>query len=111
MFVNKLDKNKYERKYWKENKEKLSFNKRMNLFKCLGEPICKRCGFSDIRALQIDHINGGGSKERKNREKSFLMTVRQNPNKFQILCANCNWIKRVENREATGQPKKLLLDY
>src|SRR3990167_3657310 len=26
---------------------------------------CSRCGFSDKRALQIDHKNGGGALERK----------------------------------------------
>ena len=26
---------------------------------------CLKCGFSDRRALQIDHINGGGIKERR----------------------------------------------
>src|SRR6478735_3027983 len=26
---------------------------------------CLHCGFSDIRALQIDHVNGGGNQEFK----------------------------------------------
>src|SRR5271157_4917708 len=26
---------------------------------------CIRCGFTDWRALQVDHINGGGTRERK----------------------------------------------
>jgi hypothetical protein len=67
--------------------------------------VCDRCGFSDKRALQIDHINAGGSKERKERKykgsfhshvlKSFLNKEK----KYQLLCANCNWIKRFENNE------------
>jgi hypothetical protein len=64
---------------------------------------CSRCGFSDIRALQIDHVNGGGQKEIK-KIGSYKMyqniieneDVRKN---YQILCANCNWIKRYENKE------------
>lgn len=66
---------------------------------------CVSCGFSDKRALQIDHINGGGSKERKTRAfkgsfhshviKSFL----KGEEKYQLLCANCNWIKRHWNNE------------
>src|SRR5881394_22666 len=26
---------------------------------------CVQCGFDDARALQIDHVHGGGNKERK----------------------------------------------
>lgn len=66
---------------------------------------CIRCEFSDFRALQIDHINGGGNKDIKKKGrggqyynqviKSFL----NNENVYQLLCANCNWIKRSENKE------------
>lgn len=70
--------------------------------------VCIRCGFSDIRALQIDHINGGGHAERKivNKKsgrqhyyKQVVDSVLNNENKYQLLCANCNWIKRFENNE------------
>lgn len=63
---------------------------------------CTRCGFDDKRALQIDHINGGGQKEIKkinNSRKYYLYVLQDTTNKYQILCANCNWIKRRENKE------------
>jgi len=65
---------------------------------------CVNCGFSDKRALQIDHINGGGNQERKNRgaasQYRFILTKLEEGSKdYQILCANCNWIKRAENNE------------
>lgn len=68
---------------------------------------CIHCGFLDIRALQIDHINGGGSKERKQKGfsnsatfyKKAIGSIEQNENKYQLLCANCNWIKRSINKE------------
>jgi hypothetical protein len=66
---------------------------------------CVLCGYSDRRALQIDHINGGGSKELKNRTshysytKAILTSVRNKEGKYQLLCANCNWIKRHETGE------------
>lgn len=73
--------------------------------------ICIHCGFSDTRALQIDHVNGGGTKE-WNRgalayDRKYEM-VYATPQNYQILCANCNWIKRHENDEfpKTGRPKK-----
>lgn len=67
---------------------------------------CARCGFDDIRALQIDHVNGGGRKD--HRERGQLTIYRgiikahahgENITDFQVLCANCNWIKRWENKE------------
>lgn len=66
---------------------------------------CVRCGFSDERALQIDHINGGGVKEirehlfKGNYHKYVIESVLSKKVKYQLLCANCNWIKRSENGE------------
>lgn len=62
---------------------------------------CVRCGFDDIRALQIDHINGGGYKKVKiiGRRKMYQTIALGKTEGYQLLCANCNWIKRVENRE------------
>jgi len=64
------------------------------------------CGFSDWRALQIDHINGGGNKDRAKNGNSYTKLrnevredVKNNGNKYQLLCSNCNWIKRYENNE------------
>ena len=66
---------------------------------------CKRCGFSDKRALQIDHINGGGLKETKSFTKMYTKYIVEEllcgSKKYQLLCANCNWIKRAENKETT----------
>lgn len=65
---------------------------------------CVVCGVSDPRVLQIDHVNGGGSKQRKSvRGLSFyrfvLTELEKGSKDFQLLCANCNWIKRYENKE------------
>jgi len=65
--------------------------------------VCKRCGFSDSRALQIDHIAGNGYQERKRslitRYTQIINSVSPASLGYQLLCANCNWIKRVENEE------------
>ena len=64
----------------------------------LGEK-CSRCGFDDIRALQIDHINAGGSQEfKKLGQGGVYRKVLTSPEDYQCLCANCNWIKRSEER-------------
>ena len=63
------------------------------LFLLLGDK-CAHCGFSDKRALQIDHINNGGCKEYKTIGSiGVLRRAVKEPHQFQILCANCNWIK------------------
>lgn len=64
---------------------------------------CVQCGFADLRALCIDHINGGGTKERKNFNMyryygKILQDVEQGTGEYQILCANCNLIKEFELR-------------
>ncbi len=66
---------------------------------------CVRCGFNDIRALQVDHINGGGMAEHREYRsrtkywKMVILSITNEEKKFQLLCANCNWIKRSENKE------------
>lgn len=69
---------------------------------------CNRCGFSDARALQIDHVNGGGNKELRSGINSFtyLKNVLSNKTgKYQLLCANCNWIKKHDQEETTKKFK------
>lgn len=61
---------------------------------------CFKCGISDKRVLQLDHVHGGGSKHIKGVSWSVrYQHALDNPNLYQLLCANCNWIKRHENRE------------
>lgn|SRR5574340_69787 len=71
---------------------------------------CARCGFSDDRALQIDHINGNGRKDRgkcRSPHKFYEKVLVVGSAEYQILCANCNTIKRHEMDE---NPKKRLLE-
>jgi hypothetical protein len=65
---------------------------------------CVECGFDDKRALQIDHKAGNGNKERNNGlevGKLYRAIVRGKVDltKYQVLCANHNWIKRVIRNE------------
>lgn len=83
---------------------KYNHNLRLLILGKLGNK-CLHCGFKDYRALQIDHVNGGGKKEINSQSsrsayyKLVLASVENNENKYQLLCANCNWIKRFENKE------------
>lgn len=108
-----LDQDKRDRKIainkkWAESnrekvnayKRKYELKKKNEVFDLLGRK-CSVCGFSDERALQIDHVNGGGNKERKSMrgKKLYGHILSLGGVGYQILCANCNWIKRVENSE------------
>lgn len=76
------------------------------VFERLGNK-CKHCGFVDARALQLDHIFGGGRKLTKTVMKTrsygyyyrMLALSADLEKHIQILCANCNWIKRYTNNE------------
>lgn len=73
--------------------------------------VCKNCGFSNERALQIDHVNGDATQDKLEKGQGngrqgytyvFLKKILSDPTmatRYQLLCANCNWIKRAENRE------------
>ena len=58
---------------------------------------CVLCDFSDPRALQIDHIHGGGGKEQRRMAERNVVAGRTKM--YQLLCANCNAIKRIERGE------------
>jgi hypothetical protein len=65
---------------------------------------CIRCGFNDSRALQVDHVNGGGRQEYvhggyNTNSVKYLKKIMASPDEYQLLCANCNWIKREEEHE------------
>jgi hypothetical protein len=58
---------------------------------------CACCGESQPEFLAIDHINGGGGKERKaglTYQKFYRFILENNfPSDYQILCHNCNMAK------------------
>lgn len=93
----------------RKNNDKYNHNLRQQVVDYLGGK-CVKCGFNDIRALQIDHINGGGYQEMKNlsakQRYRLVLQTEKDKNKYQLLCANCNWIKRFEDKEVKGSPRK-----
>lgn len=73
---------------------------------------CQSCGYDkDWRCLQIDHIHGGGKHDTRTSSAVTNLWALRNwvgtyPDAakamYQVLCANCNWIKRFENGEHPG---------
>ena len=55
---------------------------------------CKKCGCNVYELLQIDHINNDGAEHRKKVKNIYKWLIKNEyPNGFQVLCANCNWLK------------------
>ena len=75
------------------------------LYNILGGKKCNMCGFTDHRALCFDHINGGGRRDVEKCGGHRMMVTKyvNDPemarNELQILCHNCNWIKKDLNKE------------
>lgn len=103
--------NERSKKWAKKHRSKIKTypstlkNLRYKILKRLGA-ICNKCGFLDIRALQIDHIDGGGTKERKKYKNyyGYIQYLRSLSDielkaSYQCLCANCNQIKKIEKEE------------
>lgn len=72
-----------------------------------GKMACIKCGFDDMRALSIDHIEGEGNKQRKELGKQYLnfyywLKQQGFPKGYQTLCLNCQRIKQLENKEFGG---------
>lgn len=91
------------KKYFKEH----HLNKRISVLNhyCNNNIKCAHCCCKDIDCLTIDHIDGGGKKHMRNIGfGSHLINwlIKNNfPEGFQILCCNCQRIKKIENKECS----------
>ena len=106
-----FDKKAYQQHYYLETKEKYKeyhrrANKELKVKTLLHySPIdslkCSRCGIDDIDVLCLDHINGGGSEQRRRLNighgSNFYSWLKRNnyPSGYQVLCFNCNMKKRI----------------
>ena len=63
------------------------------------------CLVDDVRCLQLDHINGDGAADRREHGGGtgiigyYYRHPEEAKGKLQVLCANCNWVKKHNNRE------------
>ena len=104
-----MGKKENDARYRDKNREKIklySKNRRREFKRLVLERygnVYTLCNFSDIRALQIDHINNNGAEERKSLGGQnvsgwrFYEYLIKNglPDGYQTLCANCNMIKQL----------------
>lgn len=109
----KAETQKWSREYYKKNKKRINLQNKMllavykrEIFRLLGDK-CNICGDTNWKHLQIDHIEGGGYRERiKNGyflgTKNYvyiLNEIKRGKKKYQLLCANCNMEKRINSGE------------
>ncbi len=92
---------------YKRNKEirllgswKYQLKMRKKVISMLGGE-CRRCGETDIRILQINHIDGGGRQERLSKTRHFylkdIIDGSRNTDDLEILCANHNILYEYES--------------
>lgn len=66
---------------------------------------CKNCGYcDDVRALQVDHIHRADVPRNHTARSGHGLYIRilsglLSITDFQLLCANCNWLKKLDNNE------------
>lgn len=95
--------NEKGRKHYAANKEhlrKLRHEKHVRYrMECLihysdNPPFCNCCGEKTIEFLALDHIGGGGTRDRKQNGSNQYSKIRIGwPPLFQVLCHNCNMAK------------------
>ena len=126
MLVNSPEYKNYMKKYSREYRSNEEYKKRKNkktresrallrleiLNHYSNEAlICARCGFGDVRALDLDHMDNNGCDHRKAIGRRgatydiYSQLKREGfPEGYQVLCRNCNWIKELEKREKLKGP-------
>lgn len=112
-YKNKTKEKRYNKKWFKENARKRVIYAREYRQKIKTEVLshyspklmCALCGFKDLRALSMDHINGGGTKHLKKIGVSvFYYWLKNNnyPPGFRVLCMNCQFVERERQRKLNG---------
>ena len=88
--------------YHRRKNKEYADNLKDKIFLHYGGYVCACCKEIEKAFLQIDHIDGGGNEHRRQISKyptgrNFYRWLKKNgfPDGYQVLCANCNWGKRL----------------
>ena len=90
---------KVERKEYNKSREGIRQERRWKIKLQMIERLggrCVRCGETDPRVLEINHINGGGGKERHLAKAVLIVQGKRKTEDLDLRCANCNLIYEFE---------------
>lgn len=103
--------NEYHGKLKTPEQQKKEDDLKWNVFSVYSDsviPYCKVCNETNLDCLELDHINGDGFKEKQKSGKriggyELYSKLKRDGfpdrDKYQVLCSNCNLVKRTENKE------------
>lgn len=74
---------------------------------------CGHCNFKNPLALSVDHIGGGGNKHNKKIHNNLQLWLYRNkfPEGYQILCMNCQFIKKIEVDKPSPVDEKFAIQH
>ena len=76
---------------------------KIKVMQAYGNGKCQCCGTDILAFLSIDHVNGGGSKERRESKLHggsvfYFKLIQQGfPPGYRVLCHNCNFGRYINN--------------
>ena len=98
----------------KEYDKKRYGRDRKKLYRLLGNK-CVVCGEDDPIYFHIDHVNNDGNVDRKKGfgggKRTKLKHYLETPERFQLMCANCNHAKQMNGGKIYKPKKRQVLDY
>lgn len=91
-------------------------NRKRRAFEALGGAICAHCGCDEMSFLEINHINGGGCVEWRQRRASihdYILSGKRSVEGLNVLCRVCNAMEFLKNKKAnaTGNYKIVWCKY
>lgn len=74
---------------------------RLKAINFLGGPVCMGCGCTDLRIIEINHVFGDGTKERKTKRNSIeiyrdIYLGRTPKENYNVLCKVCNAVHYIK---------------
>lgn len=91
-----LEDTKERRGKWKKDYYEKMRNEALRIVARGNEIRCVNCDCDLIKILEINHINGGGTKENKNQIINDIVFKRRNVNDLDIRCRICNALHYTE---------------
>ena len=96
-----------ERKRCREARRELRFELIRHYSR--GKMCCEVCGENRVPVLDLDHIGGGGIKERAgfSSPQAYYQWLTSNnfPGGLRVLCRNCNWLAWIDRKDSILEKK------